>query len=162
MGVEREGEGPRPLPSRGPPGSMPGGSFEVRGGPDSLWMGRQTGRVLIDGVGQLRRRHASLRWWREQMVRYPGGIVPVSVLGGVLGVSATRVRSLLREGRFTVLQLPEGGRLARFVPADELIDAPFRLDVGRPGLWGPRARMRKVPRMRGPRASESAGIPGVS
>lgn len=65
------------------------------------------------------------------MIRSPGGVIPVSVLPAMLGVSKTRVKLLIRTGRLPVT-LPMPGTTMRFVPADALLSAPTMLEQGRP------------------------------
>ncbi len=69
------------------------------------------------------------------------GIVPVSTASRILSVTPQRVRALIKEGRFTVLNdMPGANSHDQFIPVDELINAPFAMTRGQPGVFGPKNR----------------------
>lgn len=69
------------------------------------------------------------------------GIVPIPTAARVLGVTPQRVRSLIRQGRLTLINgMPGGIRNDQFIPVKELINAPFAMTRGRPGVFGPKNR----------------------
>lgn len=92
-------------------------------------------------VRQVRQHRQALAWWVRIQHQYPLGIVPVPTAARILGVSARRLRSLVDEGRIRVVEgMPGGTDRDKFVPVLDLIDGPFVLDRGQPGVWGPENR----------------------
>lgn len=92
-------------------------------------------------VRQVRQHRSALAWWLRVQHQYPMGIVPVPTAARILGVSGRRLRSLVEEGRIRIVEgMPGGTDRDKFVPVLDLIDGPFTLDRGRPGLWGPENR----------------------
>ncbi len=92
-------------------------------------------------VRQLKQRHSSIAWWLRTMRDYPGGVVPIPTAARMLSVSPNRVRQLISEGRLTIIDgMPGGNERDRFIPVDELVDAPFAMTRGRPGVFGPKNR----------------------
>lgn len=95
-----------------------------------------------DVAYELRDRLRRLGWWRKVNLAYPGGVVPVGTAARILGVSLQRVDKLNLQGRLTIIDgMPGGNRQDRFVPIDELYDAPTKLEQGRPWVTttdGPR------------------------
>ncbi len=95
-------------------------------------------------IRQLKQRHSSIAWWVRSMRDYPNGVVPIPTAARMLSVSTNRVRQLIDEGRITVLEgMPGGNDRDRFIPVDQLIDAPFAMTRGRPGVFGPKNRESK-------------------
>jgi hypothetical protein len=95
-------------------------------------------------VKQLKQRHNALAWWTAQMRHHPTGIVPIPTAARILGVSPKRIHRLIVEGRFTVISdMPGGNDRDRFIPIEELINAPFGMMRGRPGEYGPQNRYSK-------------------
>ena len=89
----------------------------------------------LDAVRQIRQRNAALEWWAHVMVQHPHGVIPVSTVSRVLTVHPNRIRELIEDGRFTVVQgMPGGGSHDRFLPFSQLLNAPFRGNSGRPGV----------------------------
>ncbi len=92
-------------------------------------------------VKQIRNRNECIAWWVRTFAANPSGLVPIPTAARVLGVSTTRVRALINEGRLTVIEgMPGGNTRDRFIPLEQLITAPFGMDAGRPGLYGPKNR----------------------
>lgn len=75
----------------------------------------------------------------EATRRY-GPLVPVASLQWMLSISQTRVSALVNEQRFTLLMPPDGRKFDRFVPLEELFEAPFLGEIGRKGVFGPENR----------------------
>ncbi len=95
-------------------------------------------------VRQIINRNERIRWWVQATAANPSGLVPIPTASRILGVSITRVRTLIEEGRFTVVDgMPGGNERDRFIPLEQLITAPFAMNHGRPGLYGPRNRRNK-------------------
>ncbi len=95
----------------------------------------------VAAVRQVRQHRAALAWWVRVQHQYPLGIVPVPTAARMLGVSGRRLRSLVEEGRIRLIEgMPGGTDRDKFVPVLDLIDGPFTLDRGRPGIWGPEKR----------------------
>lgn len=102
------------------------------------------GYVLTDKsahVKQLNQRHASLAWWARMREQYPMGLIPVTTAARVLGVTHRRVYALIEEGRLRLVDdMPGGNDRDRFIPFTDLLDAPYGMTRGRPGLYGPKNR----------------------
>lgn len=97
-----------------------------------------------DYVRQLKQRHSSIAWWVRVHREYPNGIVPIPTAARMLSVSTQRVRALIADGRLSVVDgMPGGNERDRFIPLDQLIDAPFAMTRGRPGEFGPEKRYTK-------------------
>ena len=95
-------------------------------------------------IKQLKQRHESLAWWARTSKNYPLGVVPISTAARILHVTPNRVRQLIKESRLSVLDsMPGGSSHDRFVPVEDLLDAPFAMTRGRPGLYGPKKRLTK-------------------
>jgi len=93
-------------------------------------------------VRQLKQRHNSIAWWVRMMRDHPSGVVPIPTAARMLSVTPNRIRALIDEGRLSVIEgLPGGNGRDRFIPVDQLIDAPFAMTRGRPGVWGPKNRL---------------------
>lgn len=59
----------------------------------------------------------------------------------ILGISSQRMTDLINDQRFTLINSPEyKGISKRFIPFIELTDAPFDMNRGRPGIYGPKNR----------------------
>ncbi|MBL4882948.1 MAG: hypothetical protein JKY95_00245 [Planctomycetaceae bacterium] len=98
-------------------------------------------------IKQLKQRHSSLAWWVRMMRDHPGGVVPIPTAARMLSVTSNRVRQLIDDGRLLVVDgMPGGNERDRFIPVDQLIDAPFAMTRGRPGVWGPKNRENKETR----------------
>jgi hypothetical protein len=90
---------------------------------------------------QLRQRQAAFCWWLMQREKFPLGLVSIPTAARMLGLSRCRMHNLVREGRFKIVEgMPGGGKLDRFVAVHELMNAPVRMNQGRPGLFGGAAR----------------------
>ena len=88
-------------------------------------------------VRQIKQQRSSLSWWLRAAQEYPHGVVPIPTAARILGVTPNRVRNLIDEGRVRVLEgMPGGTARDRFVPIIDLVDAPFHMTRGRPGVWG--------------------------
>jgi len=95
-------------------------------------------------VKLLKQRHSALAWWMRTMREHPNGFVPLPTAARILGVTTNRVRALVDEGRLPVVSgMPGGNERDRFIPVDDLIDAPFSMARGRPGVFGPENRYTK-------------------
>ncbi|MBO6740630.1 MAG: hypothetical protein JJ916_12315 [Phycisphaerales bacterium] len=95
-------------------------------------------------VKQLNQRHAALAWWSRVQQEHPWGVVPIPTAARILAVSTRRVHELVKEGRFQLIEgMPGGNERDRFIPIADLLDAPFRMTRGRPGVFGPKNRQRK-------------------
>lgn len=82
-----------------------------------------------------------MQWWLDVITDYPHGLVPVTTATLILGISPQRMSELIKDGAFTVIQPPEQqGTSHRFIPYRDLQTAPFDLNRGRPGLFGPKNR----------------------
>ncbi len=78
------------------------------------------------------------------MREHPFGVVPISTAAKILHVTPNRVRSLIKESRLRVVDdMPGGSTHDRFVPVEDLLDAPFAMTRGRPGEFGPKKRFTK-------------------
>ena len=78
------------------------------------------------------------------MMEHPYGIVPIPTASRILGVSVKRVHGMIAEGRLSVIDdMPGGNDRDRFIPFDQLLDAPFAMTRGRPGEYGPKKRYTK-------------------
>jgi hypothetical protein len=92
-------------------------------------------------VRQVKQHRAALAWWLAQAQAHPLGIVPIPTAARMLGVTPNRVHGLIQEGRLRVVDgMPGGNPRDRFVPVLDLVDAPFNMTRGRPGVWGPEKR----------------------
>ena len=92
-------------------------------------------------IKQLSQRHKALAWWAKTIREHPLGVVPISTAARILHVTPNRVRQLIETGRLTCLDtMPGGSSHDRFVPVEELLDAPFAMTRGRPGVFGPKNR----------------------
>ena len=92
-------------------------------------------------VKQLRQQRAALAWWASVAAAFPLGVVPLPTAARMLGVSTRRVRAMIENGRLRLVEgMPGGTERDRFVHVVDLIDAPFVLNRGRPGVWGPENR----------------------
>ena len=86
-----------------------------------------------------------MEWAVECVDRASGESVCCVVAARVLGVSCGRMRVLMREGRVgSVRGMPGGLRTDVFVPLEDLVDAPFLLNTGRPGVWGAISRKKAL------------------
>ena len=95
-------------------------------------------------IKQLTQRHESLAWWAETSKNNPLGVVPISTAARILHVTPNRVRALIKEGRLSVIDnMPGGSNHDRFVPILDLLNAPFAMTRGRPGVYGPKNRLTK-------------------
>ncbi|MBO6512979.1 MAG: hypothetical protein JJ974_03310 [Phycisphaerales bacterium] len=95
-------------------------------------------------VQQIKNRNAALAWVLKTNKEYPYGFVPISTAARILGVTPNRVRDLIKYGQVRCIDdMPGGSRLDRFVPVEDLIDAPFAMARGRPGVYGPKNRAAK-------------------
>lgn len=95
-------------------------------------------------VRQLKQRHKSISWWIRVHRDHPNGIVPIPTAARMLSVSTNRVRALIEEGRLSVIDgMPGGNNRDRFIPIEQLIDAPFAMTRGRPGEFGVKNRFTK-------------------
>lgn len=95
-------------------------------------------------VKQLNQRHSALAWWARIQALYPLGIVPIPTAARILSVTPTRIHTLIKEGRFTVVDdMPGGNDRDRFIPLIQLFDAPYAMTRGRPGVFGPKNRATK-------------------
>lgn len=93
------------------------------------------------GVRQVKQHRAALAWWVRVHHAFPLGVVPIPTAARMLGVSPRRVRSLVEDKRIRVVDgMPGGTDRDRFIPVIDLIDAPFVLNRGQPGQWGPENR----------------------
>lgn len=92
-------------------------------------------------VKLLKQRHSAIAWWMRTMREHPYGFVPLPTAARMLGVTTNRVRALVDEGRLSVVSgMPGGNDRDRFIPVDDLIDAPFAMARGRPGVFGVKNR----------------------
>jgi hypothetical protein len=92
-------------------------------------------------IRQLKQRHNALAWWARVSKNHPLGVVPVSTAARILHVTPNRVRQLIKNGRIRVLDdMPGGSSHDRFIPIEDLLDAPFAMTRGRPGVYGPKNR----------------------
>lgn len=92
-------------------------------------------------VKQLKQRHSCAAWWARVMHRYPLGVVPIPTAARMLHITPQRVRALIDQGRLRVIDdMPGGTDRDRFVPFIDLLDAPFAMTRGRPGVFGPKNR----------------------
>lgn len=97
--------------------------------------------IPVSAVRQVRQHRESLAWWFRVAGEFPGGVVPVPTAARMLGVSSRRMRALIDAGRLRVVEgMPGGTERDRFIPAVDLINGPFVLDRGQPGVWGPESR----------------------
>lgn len=111
------------------------------------------------GVDQLRARHAALAWWLK-IIREHGPCLTIPVAARVLRVSRNRVRAMIARGRLQIVQgMPGGTRTDVFVPLEGLIDAPFSLNRGRPGLFGVVNRKKFAPPRKGTKPVVNPLIP---
>tara|TARA_R110002072_G_scaffold200135_1_gene357859 strand:- start:48 stop:533 length:486 start_codon:yes stop_codon:yes gene_type:complete len=95
-------------------------------------------------IKQLNQRHKALAWWARTIKQHPLGVVPISTAARILHVTPNRVRQLIETGRLSCLDtMPGGSSHDRFVPVEELLDAPFAMTRGRPGVFGPKNRQSK-------------------
>lgn len=95
-------------------------------------------------IKQLTQRNKALSWWAKTIREHPLGVVPVSTAARILHVTPNRVRQLIEAGRLSCLDtMPGGSSHDRFVPVEELLDAPFAMTRGRPGVYGPKNRQSK-------------------
>lgn len=92
-------------------------------------------------IKQLKQRHSSLAWWAAINRDYPLGVVPISTASRILNVTPNRVRDLVKQKRIRSIEdMPGGSSHDRFIPIIDLIDAPFAMTRGRPGVFGPEKR----------------------
>ena len=95
-------------------------------------------------IKQLKQRHNALAWWARTSKEHPLGVVPISTAARILHVTPNRVRQLIKDSRIRVLDsMPGGSSHDRFVPVEDLLDAPFAMTRGRPGVFGPKNRLTK-------------------
>lgn len=91
-----------------------------------------------DQVRQIQQRNAAIAWWVRVMKEHPYGVVPVPTVARMMSVTTNRVRSLIDQGRLSVVDgMPGGNERDRFIPVDELIDAPFAMIRDRVEPVGP-------------------------
>lgn len=92
-------------------------------------------------VKQVEQRAKAVAWWVEKVAEYPAGLVPVSTASRVLAVSPQRVAEMIKNKQLDVVSgMPGECSTDRFIPIVQLIKAPFSLNSGRPGLYGPQNR----------------------
>lgn len=92
-------------------------------------------------VKQLNQRHASLAWWARVHKDYPLGVVPIPTAARILSVTPTRIHTLIKEQRLSVVEgMPGGNERDRFIPLIDLFDAPYAMTRGKPGVFGPKNR----------------------
>ncbi len=92
-------------------------------------------------VRQVKQHRAAIAWWFRVSHAYPGGLVPIPTAARILDVTPNRVRELIAQGRLRMVEgMPGGTDRDRFVPLIDLVDAPFHMTRGRPGVWGPENR----------------------
>ena len=92
-------------------------------------------------VKQISQRHTALAWWARVHSAYPLGVVPIPTAARILAVTPTRIHTLIKEGRLTVVEgMPGGNERDRFIPIVDLFDAPFAMTRGKPGTFGPKNR----------------------
>lgn len=116
----------------------------------------------LEGVRQVRQHRQSLAWWFRASAAFPGGLVPLPTAARMLGVSPRRVRALVDEGRIRLIDgMPGGSDRDRFVPVVDLIDGPFVLDRGQPGVWGPENRFSQDFLDRNPQRSKRRSDKGL-
>ncbi len=97
-----------------------------------------------DYVRQIKNRNAALAWLVKTNTEYPLGLVPITTAARVLGVTPNRVHQLIEYEQIRVVEgMPNGTRRDRFIPVEDLIDAPFAMARGRPGVYGPKNRASK-------------------
>ena len=95
-------------------------------------------------IRQLKQRHSSIAWWVRMMRDHPYGVVPIPTAARMLSVTPNRIRALIDEGRLSIVEgMPGSNNRDRFIPVDQLIDAPFAMTRGRPGEFGPEKRFTK-------------------
>lgn len=92
-------------------------------------------------VRQVKQHRAAVAWWLRTMAEHPTGVVPIPTAARVLGVTPTRIHALIEEGRLRCVEgMPGGTNRDRFVPLIDLVDGPFAMTRGRPGVYGPENR----------------------
>ena len=95
-------------------------------------------------IKQLKQRHKALAWWAKTIREHPLGVVPVSTAARILHVTPNRVRQLIETERLSCIDsMPGGSSHDRFIPVEQLLDAPFAMTRGRPGVFGPKNRESK-------------------
>lgn len=95
-------------------------------------------------VRQLKQRHSSTAWWARQLAEHPLGIVPIPTAARMLRVTPQRVKALIEQGRLRVVEdMPGGNSRDRFIPFVDLLDAPFAMTRGSPGVFGPQNRPKR-------------------
>lgn len=86
-------------------------------------------------VRRLSHRLRCFAYWRGTIGSWPGGLVPVGTAARMLGVSRTRLWSLIRAGRVPVFAMPTGSPADRLIPVDALMGLSSGADTGRGESW---------------------------
>ena len=83
----------------------------------------------------LRHRLRAAGWWREMMIRYPGGLVNSTLAARMLGVSPNYVYRMGKCGRLTRIDPPPAIGGHPLFSVDELLQLGTALERGRPREW---------------------------
>ena len=112
-----------------------------------LRIDKKTRRRLASGLGwnravqQIRDRNAALEFFLNVSATHPLGVVPFSVAARILGISRSHLHKHVSSGRLQAVNWEApNGKTDRFVTVASLINAPFRANIGRPGLYGGKIR----------------------